>query len=109
MIRSKAFRSGLALILFAIFTAQTVIGTVRETSLTPLISASAKPYARKPSREAIKWADQQLKRMSTEEKIGQMISIGVNATFLNRDSEAFKALRHQVVDNHVGDVASGKW
>src|SRR2546423_1435973 len=104
MIRSKAFRSGLALILFAIFTAQTVIGLVRETSLTPLISASAKPYARKPSREAIKWADQQLKRMSREEKVGQMISIGVNATFLNRDSEAFKALRHQVVDNHVGGI-----
>src|SRR2546421_11883216 len=104
MIRSKAFRNGLALILFAIFTSQQVIGTGRDSSPTPLISASAKPYTRKPSREAIRWADQQLKRMSTEEKVGQMISVGVNATFLNRDSEAFKALRHQVVDNHVGGI-----
>ncbi len=63
-----------------------------------------KPYSRKPSKEALNWADQQLKRMSLEEKVGQMISVGVNATFLNQDSEAFKALRHQVVDNHVGGI-----
>jgi beta-N-acetylhexosaminidase len=66
--------------------------------------AEAKPYSRKPSRDAIKWADKELKRMSLEEKIGQLIAVGVNATFLNQDSEAFKALRHQVVDNHVGGI-----
>jgi len=42
--------------------------------------------------------------MSIEEKIGQLIEVGVNATFLNQDSEAFKALRHQVVDNHIGGL-----
>src|SRR5499433_675569 len=65
---------------------------------------AVKPYSRKPSSEAIKWADKELKRMSLEEKIGQLISVGVNATFLNQDSEAFKALRHQVVDNHIGGI-----
>jgi len=63
-----------------------------------------KPYSRKPSSEALKWADKELKRMSVDEKIGQLIAVGVNATFLNQDSEAFKALRHQVVDNHVGGI-----
>jgi beta-N-acetylhexosaminidase len=63
-----------------------------------------KPYSRKPSSEALKWADKELKRMSLDEKIGQLISVGINATFLNQDSEAFKALRHQVVDNHVGGI-----
>jgi len=63
-----------------------------------------KPYSRRPSPEALKWADKELKRMSLEEKIGQLISVGINATFLNQDSEAFKALRHQVVDNHVGGI-----
>ncbi|HYW73360.1 MAG TPA: glycoside hydrolase family 3 N-terminal domain-containing protein [Pyrinomonadaceae bacterium] len=63
-----------------------------------------KPYSRKPSSEALKWAEQQLKQMSLDEKIGQLISVGINATFLNQDSEAFKALRHQVVDNHVGGI-----
>jgi beta-N-acetylhexosaminidase len=66
--------------------------------------SSVKPYSRKPSQDALKWADKELKRMSVEEKIGQLIAVGVNATFLNQDSEAFKAIRHQVVDNHVGGI-----
>ncbi len=66
--------------------------------------SKAKPYSRKPSNEALKWADKTLKAMSLDEKIGQLISVGINATFLNQDSEAFKALRHQVVDNHVGGI-----
>src|SRR4051812_32917610 len=65
---------------------------------------AAKPYSRKPSKDALKWADGELKKMSLDEKIGQLISVGINATFLNQDSEAFKALRHQVVDNHVGGI-----
>jgi beta-glucosidase-like glycosyl hydrolase len=52
----------------------------------------------------LKWADKQLKRMSLEEKIGQIIAVGVNATYLNQDSGAFKELRHQIVDNHVGGI-----
>lgn len=67
-------------------------------------AAAAKPYSRKASKDALKWADKELKRMSIDEKIGQLISVGINATFLNQDSEAFKALRHQVVDNHVGGI-----
>src|SRR5947207_11560849 len=79
---------------------------------TPLITAtrisvpanSSKPYSRRPSSDALKWANKELERMSLDEKIGQLISVGVNATFLNQDSEGFKALRHQVVDNHVGGI-----
>ena len=67
-------------------------------------SARVKPYSRQPSSQALKWADKELKRMSLDEKIGQLISVGINATFLNQDSEAFKALRHQVVDNHIGGI-----
>src|SRR5437764_9413596 len=67
-------------------------------------SSSPKPYSRKASKEALKWADAELRKMSLDEKIGQLIYVGVNATFLNQDSEAFKALRHQVVDNHVGGI-----
>src|SRR5713226_5701424 len=63
-----------------------------------------RPFRRQPSPEALKWANQQLGKMSLDEKIGQLISVGVNATFLNQDSDAFKALRHQVVDNHVGGI-----
>ncbi|HLM58255.1 MAG TPA: glycoside hydrolase family 3 N-terminal domain-containing protein [Pyrinomonadaceae bacterium] len=61
-------------------------------------------YSRTPSRDALKWADAELKKMTLEEKVGQLISIGVNARFLNQESDEFKALRRQVTENHVGGI-----
>ena len=66
--------------------------------------AKVKPFSRQPSRDSLKWADKELQRMSIEQKIGQLISVGINATFLNQDSEAFHALKRQVEDNHVGGI-----
>ncbi len=67
-------------------------------------SIGFRPYSSTPSKAAIKWADKQLRRMSLDEKIGQLILVGINATFLNQDSDAYRALRHQVVDNHIGGI-----
>src|SRR5690242_13030986 len=61
-------------------------------------------YKRKPSSKALKWANEQLRKMSLEEKIGQLISVGVNATFLNQDSDAYRALKHQIEDNKAGGI-----
>jgi beta-N-acetylhexosaminidase len=61
-------------------------------------------FKRDPSPKAVKWANEQLRKMSLEEKIGQLISVGVNATFLNQDSDAYRALKHQIEDNKVGGV-----
>src|SRR6185436_18478683 len=61
-------------------------------------------YKREPSSKALKWANEQLRRMSIEEKIGQLISVGVNATFLNQDSDSFKTLKRQVEENHIGGI-----
>src|SRR6266851_1159668 len=61
-------------------------------------------YSRKPSYEALAWADRELRRMSLDEKIGQLLLVGINATFINQDSDAFRQLQHQVVDNHVGGL-----
>ena len=95
-----------AAIIFAALTLSPFVqlAELSHASATASAVAEAKPYSRKPSPEALKWADKELKRMSLEEKIGQLIAVGVNATFLNQDSDAFKALRHQVVDNHVGGI-----
>lgn len=68
------------------------------------VTDKVKPFQRQPSKDALAWANKQLGKMSLDEKIGQLISVGINATFLNQDSEAFKSLRHQVVDNHVGGI-----
>ena len=67
-------------------------------------TTDVKPYSAKPTKGALKWADKELRRMSLDEKIGQLICVAVNATFLNQDSDAFKALRHQIEDNHVGGI-----
>ena len=77
--------------------------------LLALLASSAfpvnnKPYKREPSSAALKWANEELKRMSLEEKIGQLISVGVNATFLNQDSEAFRTLKRHVEENKIGGV-----
>jgi beta-N-acetylhexosaminidase len=70
----------------------------------PVVLEKAKPYSRRPSSEALKWADKELLRMSLEQKIGQIIAVGVNATYLHQDSRAFKELRRQIVDNHIGGI-----
>jgi beta-glucosidase-like glycosyl hydrolase len=65
---------------------------------------SIKPYRVEPSAAALKWANNELSHMSIDEKIGQLLSVGVNATFLNQDSEAFQTLKHQVQDLHIGGI-----
>src|SRR5712664_412601 len=60
------------------------------------VASEIRSYSPRPSPQALKWANKELGRMSLDEKIGQLICVAVNATFLNQDSEAFKALRHQV-------------
>src|SRR5689334_11613533 len=69
-----------------------------------LSAPPAKPYKREPSPAALKWANEQLKRMSLEEKIGQLISVGLNATFLNQDSDAYRTLKHYIEDDKVGGL-----
>ena len=63
-----------------------------------------KPYKREPSSAALKWANEELKRMSLEEKVGQLISVGVNATFLNQDSDAFRTLKRNIEEHKVGGI-----
>jgi beta-N-acetylhexosaminidase len=68
------------------------------------VAPQVKPFKREPSSKALKWANDQLRKMSLEEKIGQLISVGVNATFLNQDSDAFRSLKHHIEDNKVGGI-----
>jgi beta-N-acetylhexosaminidase len=61
-------------------------------------------FKREPSPKALKWANDVLRKMSLEEKIGQLISVGLNATFLNQDSDAYRTLKHHIEDNKVGGL-----
>jgi beta-glucosidase-like glycosyl hydrolase len=94
----KNARPALALILaFALL--WTAFGATTRQAL-----ASSSEYPRRPSRDALKWANSELRHMSLDEKIGQLISVGINASFLNQESEAFRALRRQVEQNHIGGI-----
>ncbi|MGB8510071.1 MAG: hypothetical protein WCD76_16955, partial [Pyrinomonadaceae bacterium] len=73
-------------------------------SVIALKSLPRAAYTRRASKEALKWADEELRRMSLDEKIGQLISVGLNAKFMNRESDEYRALLRQVEVNHVGGI-----
>ena len=77
---------------------------VSQTKVADNPDFKPRAYSRKPSYEALAWADRELRRMSLDEKIGQLLLVGINATFLNQDSDAYAALKHQIADNHVGGI-----
>lgn len=58
----------------------------------------------RPSAKAWKWADKTLAKMSIDEKIGQLVHIGINAGFLNQESPEYKNLSRQITENHVGGI-----
>jgi beta-N-acetylhexosaminidase len=58
----------------------------------------------RPSEKAYKWADKRLKKMSLEERIGQLVHVGINARYQNQDSVEFKELKRQVVENKIGGI-----
>src|SRR6266481_5915652 len=55
-------------------------------------------------RNGDRWARRTLKKLSLEEKIGQMFMVRVLTRFMNRDDPAFIALRGQISRYHVGSV-----
>ncbi|HEV2113888.1 MAG TPA: glycoside hydrolase family 3 protein [Terriglobales bacterium] len=54
--------------------------------------------------DAQKWADKTLKKLSLEEKIGQMFMLRAQAEFLNVASPEYLQLRDQVKRYHVGGL-----
>jgi beta-N-acetylhexosaminidase len=83
-----------------------VLIAIFASSLITVPAQSTKDVSQKfePSKKAWKWADKQLAKMSVEEKVGQVIYIGLNAKYANENSDYYKELKRQVVDNHIGGV-----
>ena len=74
-----------------------------------LVSASPRLRAApsqkfEPSAKSWKAADKILKKMSPEEKVGQIIQIGINARFINQDSDFFQDLKRHVTENKIGGI-----
>ena len=90
-------RKYLSLIVLTLFISSSLL-------IAPIRAQQSSSKKFEPSPKAWKWADKQLKKMSIEEKVGQTVYIGLNAKFANENSEYFKELRRQVVDNHIGGI-----
>ena len=106
MLRNFSLRSLSVLIVFLALLAAPVLPLSSAGDNVALAADSRVPkaYPARPSAAALKWADKELKRMTVDQKIGQLISVAVNATFLNQDSDAFRELKRQVEQNHVGGI-----
>jgi beta-N-acetylhexosaminidase len=65
---------------------------------------SAAPPKRALDAAAARWVEQTLRKMTLDEKIGQLLVTSFNATFTSADSEAYDRLRHLVRDVKVGGI-----
>ncbi len=57
-----------------------------------------------PSAVSWKKAEKLVKKMSVEEKVGQLVHIGVNARFANQNSPFFKDLQRHITANKLGGI-----
>ena len=64
--------------------------------------AKAEPVAL--SKDGRRWAAQTLKKLTLEEKIGQMLSVRYFMDFENFDSDAYRQFRDQMQTYHIGSV-----
>jgi beta-N-acetylhexosaminidase len=68
----------------------------------PFFAQSNKRF--EPSEKSWKFADKLLKKMSVDEKVGQLVHIGINAKYTAQDSDVFKEIQRQIVENKVGGI-----
>ncbi len=73
--------------------------------LSPIHASSDSRTERfEPAKKDWDWADKTLKKMTVDEKVGQLVHVGVNARFANQDSRFFKDLQRHVVENKIGGI-----
>ena len=61
-------------------------------------------FDRDLSKRDEKWVRQTIQSLTLDEKIAQLIVLSTNAVFMNRESEEFRRLRHQIVENRIGGL-----
>ena len=89
-----------------------VLGMALATARDPAVELSADPGKDREvalgihlDRDGEKWAAKTLKKLSTEEKIGQLIMPWARVQFLNSKSPEYLALRENLIKYHVGGFA----
>jgi beta-N-acetylhexosaminidase len=68
------------------------------------VAARAAAARAAEERAAQKWVADTLKKMSLDEKVGQLLAPSINAAVTPQDSDAYEAALHLVRDLHVGAI-----
>lgn len=69
---------------------------------TPTVSAQSERFY--PSVEEYRMADKKLAEMTLDEKIGQLVHIGINAKYLNQDNPEFRRLKRDIEELNLGGI-----
>src|SRR5262245_35992240 len=67
-------------------------------------SETAQPGPVGLNRDGRRWVEQTLKKLSLEEKVGQMINVRYFTDFQNFESDAYKEIRDQLQKYHIGSI-----
>src|SRR5215468_10856203 len=70
----------------------------------PRKSETAQPGPVGLSRDGSRWVEQTLKKLSLEEKVGQMINVRYFTDFQNFESDSYRQFRDQMQKYHLGGV-----
>jgi beta-N-acetylhexosaminidase len=57
-----------------------------------------------PTKESRRWAEQTVKKMTLEEKVGQMLNVRYFTDFQNFESDGYRQFRDQMRKYHIGSV-----
>ena len=71
------------------------------------LPASGAPTTALPStldKIAQKWVDDTLKKMTIDEKVGQLLMPSIDSTYLATDTDEYERVAHLVTDLHVGGI-----
>ncbi len=68
------------------------------------IPAAQTPRAAALDREAQRWVDQTMKRLTTEQMVGQLLMARLSSVYISSDSDAYDRLATLVQQAHIGGV-----
>ncbi|MEI6670025.1 MAG: glycoside hydrolase family 3 N-terminal domain-containing protein [Acidobacteriota bacterium] len=84
---------------------QAKAGAGKPVKIDPARAATLeRQAAEKRQKDAEAWVQRTLKRMTLDEKVGQLIESSINATYLSADSDEYQRLLHLVRDLKVGAI-----
>jgi beta-N-acetylhexosaminidase len=95
-----------ALSLLSVTTIFLMPNTARNQTKTPLVKRTATPKPGQRSRLLSaankQWVEATLRKMTDDEKIGQLLFTTYHGSFTSTDAEAYRKMMHDVDDLHVG-------